>query len=197
MSSSGPFILSAHETYADLRFHPAEPILPPPPALRPPATPDFSLPPMRITPVTLFRFSALTFNAHLIHYSLPYCRDVEALPGTCLRLSPSPSGRAPIPERTLTWMTAHPARIAPLIHAPLTALLLLDLVRAQLPSPAWRIASFEYRATSPLVVGQSLDLVGSWAGESGTDSRACDVWAVGESGQRVGMTGRAELVRTG
>lgn len=29
------------------------------------------------TPVSLFRFSALTFNAHKIHYSLPWCREVE------------------------------------------------------------------------------------------------------------------------
>ena len=29
------------------------------------------------TPVTLFRFSALTFNGHKIHYSEPWCRDVE------------------------------------------------------------------------------------------------------------------------
>ena len=29
------------------------------------------------TPVTLFRFSALTFNPHKIHYSLPWARDVE------------------------------------------------------------------------------------------------------------------------
>ncbi|CZT06949.1 uncharacterized protein RAG0_12536 [Rhynchosporium agropyri] len=29
------------------------------------------------TPVTLFRFSALTFNAHKIHYSKEWCRDVE------------------------------------------------------------------------------------------------------------------------
>lgn len=29
------------------------------------------------TEVTLFRFSALTFNAHKIHYSLPWCREVE------------------------------------------------------------------------------------------------------------------------
>lgn len=27
--------------------------------------------------VTLFRFSALTFNPHKIHYSLPWARDVE------------------------------------------------------------------------------------------------------------------------
>ncbi|KAL8788877.1 MAG: hypothetical protein Q9195_007091 [Heterodermia aff. obscurata] len=29
------------------------------------------------TPVTLFRFSALTFNGHQIHYSQPWCREVE------------------------------------------------------------------------------------------------------------------------
>lgn len=29
------------------------------------------------TPVTLFRFSALTFNPHKIHYSLPWAQDVE------------------------------------------------------------------------------------------------------------------------
>ena len=29
------------------------------------------------SPVSLFRFSALTFNAHMIHYSRPWCRAVE------------------------------------------------------------------------------------------------------------------------
>ncbi len=29
------------------------------------------------TAVSLFRFSALTFNGHMIHYSRPWCRDVE------------------------------------------------------------------------------------------------------------------------
>jgi 3-methylfumaryl-CoA hydratase len=32
-------------------------------------------------PVLLFRFSALTFNAHRIHYDRPYCREVEGYPG--------------------------------------------------------------------------------------------------------------------
>ena len=31
-------------------------------------------------PVLLFRYSALTFNAHRIHYDLPYTRDVEGYP---------------------------------------------------------------------------------------------------------------------
>jgi hydroxyacyl-ACP dehydratase HTD2-like protein with hotdog domain len=29
------------------------------------------------TPVTLFRFSALTFNGHKIHYNREWCREVE------------------------------------------------------------------------------------------------------------------------
>lgn len=32
-------------------------------------------------PVMLFRYSALTYNAHRIHYDLPYARDVESYPG--------------------------------------------------------------------------------------------------------------------
>jgi 3-methylfumaryl-CoA hydratase len=37
----------------------------------------------RVTPdpTQLFRFSALTFNAHRIHYDRDYCRDVEGYPG--------------------------------------------------------------------------------------------------------------------
>jgi len=32
-------------------------------------------------PVMLFRFSALTFNGHRIHYDRSYCKDVEGYPG--------------------------------------------------------------------------------------------------------------------
>ena len=37
----------------------------------------------RVVPdiVLLFRFSALTFNGHRIHYDRDYCRDVEGYPG--------------------------------------------------------------------------------------------------------------------
>ncbi len=33
------------------------------------------------SPVMLFRYSALTFNGHRIHYDRDYCRDVEGYPG--------------------------------------------------------------------------------------------------------------------
>lgn len=35
---------------------------------------------MRWSPVALFRFSALTFNAHMIHYNDPWTRGVEGHP---------------------------------------------------------------------------------------------------------------------
>jgi 3-methylfumaryl-CoA hydratase len=34
-----------------------------------------------VTPTLLFRFSALTYNAHRIHYDRDYVRDVEGYPG--------------------------------------------------------------------------------------------------------------------
>lgn len=36
---------------------------------------------LRPTETTLFRYSALTFNAHRIHYDLPYATQVEGYPG--------------------------------------------------------------------------------------------------------------------
>lgn len=35
---------------------------------------------MRWSPVALFRFSALTFNAHMIHYNESWTKDVEGHP---------------------------------------------------------------------------------------------------------------------
>jgi 3-methylfumaryl-CoA hydratase len=36
---------------------------------------------IELDPALIFRYSALTFNAHRIHYDLPYARDVEGYPG--------------------------------------------------------------------------------------------------------------------
>ena len=54
----------------------ADTTLSPPKVLMPTHTPDFShtLVP---TAALLFRFSALTFNAHAIHLDKQYCRDIE------------------------------------------------------------------------------------------------------------------------
>jgi 3-methylfumaryl-CoA hydratase len=45
---------------------------------RSPADDEWSI---EITPSLLFRFSALTYNAHRIHYDRDYARDVEGYPG--------------------------------------------------------------------------------------------------------------------
>jgi len=65
----------------------------------------------------LFRFSALTFNSHRIHYDQPYATQVEGYPGL-------------------------------VVHGPLIATLLLDLVYRELPDI--RVKRFEFRAVKPL-----------------------------------------------
>jgi len=67
--------------------------------------------------VLLFRYSALTFNGHRIHYDRRYVTDVEGYPGL-------------------------------IVHGPLQATLLHDLLRWQLPDA--RVAAFEFRAMRPL-----------------------------------------------
>jgi 3-methylfumaryl-CoA hydratase len=49
----------------------AEPVVPPAPG-------EWSV---QVSPTLLFRFSALTYNAHRIHYDRDYARDVEGYPG--------------------------------------------------------------------------------------------------------------------
>jgi 3-methylfumaryl-CoA hydratase len=64
----------------------------------------------------LFRFSALTFNAHRIHYDRAYAVEVEGYP-------------------------------ALVVHGPLTAVLLLQLVRQRTPRP---VVAFSFRGVAPL-----------------------------------------------
>ena len=56
-----------------------EPFRPPPPRPAPP-DPDW-VEPLAVDPVLLFRFSALTFNGHRIHYDRPYAMETEKYPG--------------------------------------------------------------------------------------------------------------------
>lgn len=74
----------------------------------------------------LFRYSALTFNSHRIHYDLPYARDDERYRGL-------------------------------VVHGPLTATLLLDLVRREYGDNA--LQSFAFRAMSPAICDEVLHLV--------------------------------------
>ena len=64
----------------------------------------------------LFRYSALTFNSHRIHYDRRYVTEVEGYPGL-------------------------------VVHGPLIATILLDLLRRNLPHIGHR---FSFRAVRPL-----------------------------------------------
>lgn len=76
-------------------------------------------------PILLFKFSALTFNGHRIHYDADYARDVEGYPG-------------------------------PVVHGPLTALLLAGLATQAIPD----FSRFTFKARAPLIVGDLLRLRG-------------------------------------
>ena len=67
-------------------------------------------------PVMLFRYSALTFNGHRIHYDRPYVTEVERYPGL-------------------------------IVHGPLIATLLLEVVRFNQERP---VVAFSFRARAPL-----------------------------------------------
>ena len=66
--------------------------------------------------VLLFRYSALTFNGHRIHYDRRYVTEVEGYPGL-------------------------------IVHGPLIATLLVDLVRR---NTAQTVQSFHFRAVKPI-----------------------------------------------
>ncbi|MCW9034086.1 MAG: MaoC family dehydratase N-terminal domain-containing protein [Alphaproteobacteria bacterium] len=93
----------------------------------------------------LFRYSALTFNGHRIHYDLDYCRDEEGYPGL-------------------------------VVHGPLTATLLLDLVRREYPER--EITGFDYRATRPLFAIGDYQVQGRF--EEGANEAL--VWALDSEG---------------
>jgi 3-methylfumaryl-CoA hydratase len=102
--------------------------------------------------VALFRFSALTFNGHRIHYDYPHVTAAEGYPNV-------------------------------VVHAPLLALLLLDL--AVRNGPRDSVAGYEYRATSPLYCGEPITLAAVSSGDA-----ALDLWATDASG-RIGMKATA------
>jgi 3-methylfumaryl-CoA hydratase len=98
-----------------------------------------------ITPdeVMLFRYSALTFNGHRIHYDYPYVTNTEGYDGL-------------------------------IVHGPLTATLLLDLVARE--APEQRIAQVRFRALRPLFAGRALTL------EAAPENGAIEAWALDADG---------------
>jgi len=96
-------------------------------------------------PVALFRYSALTFNGHRIHYDRSYVTQEEGYPGL-------------------------------VVHGPLIATLLVDLLRRQLPQA--RVASFQFRAVRPTFDPHPLRL----NGRPCADGQTIDLWACDHEG---------------
>jgi 3-methylfumaryl-CoA hydratase len=100
------------------------------------------------SPLLLFRYSALTYNGHRIHYDRDFCVG-EGYPGL-------------------------------VVHGPLTATLLLELVRDNIPDRV--IDRFQFRAVSPLFDTSAFTVNGKLT-EDGVD-----VWATSAEGVTA-MTG--------
>lgn len=100
-----------------------------------------------ITPddVLLFRYSALTFNGHRIHYDRKYVTEVEGYPGL-------------------------------IVHGPLIATLLVDLVRRSLPTA--QVLTFSFKAVRP-----TFDLHRfSVHGKPSADGKTVELWAQDHEG---------------
>lgn len=95
--------------------------------------------------VVLFRYSALTFNPHRIHYDLRYCTEVEGYPGL-------------------------------VVHGPLIATLLADLLRRNIPEA--RVTHFSFRAVRPLFDTHPFSV----KGRAESDGKIVKLWAKDHEG---------------
>jgi 3-methylfumaryl-CoA hydratase len=115
------------EEEQDIVYREPGPPLPPPQSIEMPALPIDAWS-RTVVPDTrlLFRFSALTFNAHRIHYDRPYATEEEGYPGL-------------------------------VVHGPLTAMLLLQLVREKTTQA---VSEFQFRGQAPLTDLAPFQVVG-------------------------------------
>ena len=95
--------------------------------------------------VLLFRYSALTFNGHRIHYDRQYVTQVEGYPGL-------------------------------IVHGPLIATLLMDLLRRQLPDA--EVASFRFKAVRPTFDLNAVHV----RGQPQADGKTIRLWASDHEG---------------
>jgi len=105
--------------------------------------------------VLLFRYSALTFNGHRIHYDRQYVTEVEGYPGL-------------------------------IVHGPLIATLLVDLVRRHAPDAF--IRSFSFKALRPTFDQHPMRL----NGQPSSDGKTVHVWAQDHQGWLT-MQGMVEI----
>jgi 3-methylfumaryl-CoA hydratase len=110
---------------------------------------------LRPDPVLLFRYSALTFNGHRIHYDRDYVTGQEGYPGL-------------------------------VVHGPLIATLLMNLLRGH--APQRRVAEFSFRAVSPLFEGNEVSVNGTPPDAEGM----VKLWAANNEGD-LAMSAEARL----
>lgn len=110
------------------------------------------------SPVLLFRYSALTFNSHRIHFDRPYARHDEGYDGL-------------------------------VVHGPLIATLLLDLVRRE--QPRARVGEFSFRAVRPLLDTAPFRVCGTPHGDG-----TVRLWAQDRDGA-LATTASVRLAETG
>ncbi len=103
----------------------------------------------------MFRYSALTFNEHRIHYDRQYATAIEQYPGL-------------------------------VVHGPLLATLLMELLRANQPDRQAR--SFSFKGVRPTLVGQRFHV----CGKQNAGGNTVSLWILQEDGA-LAMTATAEL----
>jgi 3-methylfumaryl-CoA hydratase len=118
--------------------------VPPPPPQRAPEGAAWQRE-LRPDEVLLFRYSALTFNGHRIHYDRPYATQVEGYPGL-------------------------------VVHGPLIATLLLDLLRRQ--AHQVELVSFRFKALRPTFDGRPMRVNGA----PQPDGKTVQLWAQDDEG---------------
>ena len=110
-------------------------------------------------PVLLFRYSALTFNGHRIHYDRSYVTEVEGYPGL-------------------------------VVHGPLIATLLLDLLRSERPQA--RVARFSFKAFRPVFDTNTFTVCGKADAGPASADRHVQLWARDHDGY-LAMQATAEI----
>ena len=105
----------------------------------------------------LFRYSALTFNAHRIHYDYQYATHTEGYPGI-------------------------------IVHGPLLATLMLELLRSNFPEET--IKTFEFRALGPIFGDHRFSVHGTKPNPDGNAT----LWITNQDGQLC-MQGTANIER--
>ena len=94
-------------------------------------------------PVLLFKYSALTFNGHRIHYDRDFCKNDFGFPGL-------------------------------VVHGPLIATLLIELIRKNMPDA--RVLEYSFRIKGPIFDFQTFKVEGCREGDK------VSLWAVNDSG---------------